>query len=43
MRALVNGQTFSMSNLSISATMVMVQLLLASYFFAYVFRYTVRS
>jgi len=43
MRALVNGQTFSTTSLLISATLAAVQLLLAGYFFARVFRYAVRT
>jgi len=43
LRALVNGQSFSAINLSISAGLAILQLLLASYFFARVFRYSVRT
>ena len=43
MRALVNGQTFSATNLAISAALATVQLLLAGYFFTRVFRYSVRT
>jgi ABC-2 type transport system permease protein len=43
MRALVNGQSFTASALAAGAALSIVQLLLAGYFFARVFRYTVRS
>jgi ABC-2 type transport system permease protein len=43
LRALVAGQSFSATNLSISAGLAILQLLLASYFFARVFRYSVRT
>jgi ABC-2 type transport system permease protein len=43
MRALVNGGAFSGSSLLIGGTLAIVQVLLASYFFARVFRYTVRT
>jgi ABC-2 type transport system permease protein len=43
MRALVNGQTFSATGLVIGAGLAVLQVLLAGYFFARVFRYTVRT
>jgi len=43
MRALVNGESFSAAALAAGAALSIVQLLLAGYFFARVFRYTVRS
>jgi ABC-2 type transport system permease protein len=43
MRALVNGAPFSATALASGASLAIVQLLLAGYFFARVFRYTVRS
>jgi len=43
MRALVNGQTLSATSLLISTTLAVLQLLLAGYFFARVFRYAVRT
>ena len=43
MRALVNGQTFSAASLVTGAALALIELLLASYFFSRVFRYTVRT
>ena len=43
MRALVNGQAFSPAALASGAALALVQLLLAGYLFARVFRYTVRT
>ena len=43
MRALVNGQPFSVTGLMIGAALAIVQVMLAGYFFARVFRYTVRT
>ena len=43
MRALVNGATFSAANLLLGAALALLQVVLASYFFARVFRYTVRT
>lgn len=43
MRALVNGQPFSGGGLVIGAALAVVQVMLAGYFFARVFRYTVRT
>jgi ABC-2 type transport system permease protein len=43
MRALVNAETFSATALMTGAALAIVQLLLAGYLFARVFRYTVRS
>ena len=43
MRALVNGTTFSATNLLLGAALALLQVVLASYFFARVFRYTVRT
>jgi ABC-2 type transport system permease protein len=43
MRALVNGQAFSATGLLIGAVLSVLQVLLAGYFFARVFRYTVRT
>jgi ABC-2 type transport system permease protein len=43
MRALVNGQAFSATGLLIGALLAVLQVLLAGYFFARVFRYTVRT
>jgi ABC-2 type transport system permease protein len=43
MRALVNGQPFAVTNLLTSAALAVLQLMLAGYFFARVFRYTVRT
>ena len=43
MRALVNGQSFSATALLTGAGLAIVQVLLAGYFFARVFRYTVRT
>jgi ABC-2 type transport system permease protein len=43
MRALVNGQAFSGTGLMIGAALAVVQVMLAGYFFARVFRYTVRT
>ena len=43
MRALVNGQPFSVTGLMIGAALAVVQVMLAGYFFARVFRYTVRT
>jgi len=43
MRALVNGESFSAAALAAGAALSIVQLLLAGYLFARVFRYTVRS
>jgi ABC-2 type transport system permease protein len=43
MRALVNGEALSATGLAVGAALAIVQLLLAGYLFARVFRYTVRS
>jgi ABC-2 type transport system permease protein len=43
MRALVNGAPFSGTNLLLGAGLALVQVVLASWFFARVFRYTVRT
>ena len=43
MRALVNGTTFSPTNLLLGAALALLQVVLASYFFGRVFRYTVRT
>jgi ABC-2 type transport system permease protein len=43
MRALVNGAPFSATGLLIGAALAIVQVLLSGYFFARVFRYTVRT
>ena len=43
MRALVNGTAFSATNLLLGAALALLQVVLASYFFARVFRYTVRT
>ena len=43
MRALVNGQPFAGSGLLVGAALAILQVVLASYFFARVFRYTVRT
>jgi ABC-2 type transport system permease protein len=43
MRALVNGGTFSATTLLLGAALAIAQVLLAGYFFARVFRYTVRT
>jgi ABC-2 type transport system permease protein len=43
MRALVNGESFSGMTLVTGAALAIVQVLLAAYFFARVFRYTVRT
>ena len=43
MRALVNGQPFSGTALLIGAALAILQVMLAGYFFARVFRYTVRT
>ena len=43
MRALVNGEAFSATGLATGAALAIVQLVLAGYFFARVFRYTVRT
>jgi ABC-2 type transport system permease protein len=43
MRALVNGQAFSANGLLIGAVLAVLQVVLAGYFFARVFRYTVRT
>jgi len=43
MRTLVNGQPFSGSGLVIGAGLAILQVVLAGYFFARVFRYTVRT
>jgi ABC-2 type transport system permease protein len=43
MRTLVNGQAFSGMGLMIGAALAVVQVMLAGYFFARVFRYTVRT
>jgi ABC-2 type transport system permease protein len=43
MRALVNGQPFSGIGLLLGAALAILQVVLASYFFARVFRYTVRT
>ena len=43
MRALVNGTTFSATNLLLGAALALLQVVLASYFFGRVFRYTVRT
>jgi ABC-2 type transport system permease protein len=43
MRALVNGEPFSATGLLIASALAIVQVLLAGYFFARVFRYTVRT
>ena len=43
MRALVNGQPFSGTSLLIGAALAILQVMLAGYFFARVFRYTVRT
>jgi ABC-2 type transport system permease protein len=43
MRTLVNGQAFSGTGLMIGAALAVVQVMLAGYFFARVFRYTVRT
>ena len=43
MRALVNGQPFSGTGLLIGAALAILQVMLAGYFFARVFRYTVRT
>ena len=43
MRALINGQTLAVTRLAMSAGLAILQLLLASYFFAWVFRYSVRT
>ncbi len=43
MRALVNGQAFSASSLLIGGGLAILQVVLAGYFFARVFRYTVRT
>ena len=43
MRALVNGESFSAAALAAGAALSILQLLLAGYLFARVFRYTVRS
>jgi ABC-2 type transport system permease protein len=43
MRTLVNGQAFSGTGLLIGAALAVVQVMLAGYFFARVFRYTVRT
>jgi ABC-2 type transport system permease protein len=43
MRALVNGQPFSNTGLLMGAALAILQVMLAGYFFARVFRYTVRT
>jgi ABC-2 type transport system permease protein len=43
MRALVNGQPFSATSLLIGSALAIVQVFLGGYFFARVFRYTVRT
>ena len=43
MRALVNGAPFSSTGLLIGAALAILQVMLAGYFFARVFRYTVRT
>jgi ABC-2 type transport system permease protein len=43
MRTLVSGQAFSGTGLMIGAALAVVQVMLAGYFFARVFRYTVRT
>jgi ABC-2 type transport system permease protein len=43
MRALVNGEPFSATALLTGAALAVLELLLAAYFFARVFRYTVRT
>jgi ABC-2 type transport system permease protein len=43
MRALLNGTPFPATNLLIGATLALLQVLLASWFFRSVFRYTVRT
>jgi ABC-2 type transport system permease protein len=43
MRSLVNGATFSATSLLVGAALALLQVLLAGYFFARVFRYTVRT
>ncbi len=43
MRALVNGQAFSGTDLLLGGGLALLQMLLAGYFFARVFRYTVRT
>ncbi len=43
MRALVNGQSFSATALMTGAVLAIAQVLLAGYFFARVFRYTVKT
>jgi ABC-2 type transport system permease protein len=43
MRALVNGEPFSGTELVVGGGLALLQLLLAGYFFARIFRYTVRT
>jgi ABC-2 type transport system permease protein len=43
MRALVNGERFSAAGLLIGGGLALLQTMLAGYFFARVFRYTVRT
>jgi ABC-2 type transport system permease protein len=43
MRALISGQAFSATSLFIGAALAILQVVLAGYFFARVFRYTVRT
>jgi ABC-2 type transport system permease protein len=43
MRALVKGEAFSGTALMTGAVLAIVQVLLAGYFFARVFRYTVKT
>jgi NAD(P)-dependent dehydrogenase (short-subunit alcohol dehydrogenase family) len=43
MRALINGEPFSVTTLLVGAALALVQVLLAGYCFARVFRYTVRT
>jgi ABC-2 type transport system permease protein len=43
MRALINGEPFSVTTLLLGAALALVQVLLAGYCFARVFRYTVRT
>jgi ABC-2 type transport system permease protein len=43
MRALINGEPFSVATLLLGAALAIGQVLLAGYCFAKVFRYTVRT
>ena len=43
MRALINGEVFSVTTLLAGAALALAQLILAAYFFAGVFRYSVRT